>query len=91
MESLHCREMLDSNFLNIGFCWEIATGIYCVNLEGEGVAVRGCGTIFCRVIVPQEVTLPRLKFEQAAICPDGPSPATGEGNGVGADAATGYL
>ena len=27
----------------------------------------------------QKVTLPSLKFEQAVICPDGPSPATGEG------------
>ena len=29
--------------------------------------------------VPQKVTLPSLEFEQAVICPDGPSPATGEG------------
>ena len=27
-----------------------------------------------------------LKFEPEVICPDNPSPATGEGNGVGADA-----
>ena len=39
----------------------------------------------------QKVTLPSLKFEQAVICPDGPSPATGEGNGKGANAAAGYL
>ena len=39
----------------------------------------------------QEVTLPSLWVEQAAICPDGPSPATGEGNGKGANAAAGYL
>ena len=50
-------------------------------LRDEGVAVRGCGTMFFRVVVPQRVTLPSLKFEQAAICPDGPSPATGEGAG----------
>ena len=31
----------------------------------------------------QEVTLPSLWVEQAAICPDGPSPATGEGDGEG--------
>ena len=43
--------------------------------------MRGCGTMFFRVVVPQRVTLPSLKFEQAAICPDGPSPATGEGAG----------
>ena len=53
--------------------------------------MRGCGTMFCRVVVPQRVTLPSLKFEQAVICPDGPSPATGEGNGKGANAAAGYL
>ena len=45
----------------------------------NGIAVRGCGTMFFRVVVPQRVTLPSLKFEQAVICPDGPSPATGEG------------
>ncbi len=39
----------------------------------------------------QEVTLSSLWVEQAAICPDGPSPATGEGNGKGANAAAGYL
>ena len=77
--------------INSGFCWGIATGIYCAIFEGEGVAVRGCGTMFCRVVVPQRVTLPSLKFEQAVICPDGPSPATGEGNGKGANAAAGYL
>ena len=31
--------------------------------------------------VPQKVTLPRLKFEQAVIYPDGPSSATGGGVG----------
>ena len=39
----------------------------------------------------QEVTLPSLWVEQAAICPDGPSPATGEGDGVGADAPAATL
>ena len=39
----------------------------------------------------QKVTLPRLKFEQAVICPDGPSPATGEGDGEGADAPAATL
>ena len=29
--------------------------------------------------------MPSLKFEPEAICPDGPSPAAGEGNGVGVD------
>ena len=53
--------------------------------------MRGCGTMFCRVVVPQRVTLPSLKFEQAVICPDGPSPATGEGDGEGADAPAATL
>ena len=39
----------------------------------------------------QEVTLSSLWVEQAAICPDGPSPATGEGDGVGADAPAAAL
>ena len=53
--------------------------------------MRGCGTMFCRVVVPQRVTLPSLKFEQAVTYPDGPSPATGEGDGVGADAPAATL
>ena len=79
MENLQYGEMLGEDRINSGFCWGIATGIYYANLGGEGVAVRGCGAMFCRVVVPQRVTLPSLKFEQAVICPDGPSPATGEG------------
>ena len=39
----------------------------------------------------QEVTLSSLWVEQAAICPDGPSPATGEGDGKGADAPAATL
>ena len=39
----------------------------------------------------QEITLSSLWVEQAAICPDGPSPATGEGDGVGADAPAATL
>ena len=65
--------------INSGFYWGSTTGICCAILEGEGVAVRGCGTMFFRVVVSQRVTLPSLKFEQAVIYPDGPSPATGEG------------
>ena len=38
-----------------------------------------------RVMVAQKVTLPSLWGEQAAIWIDGSSPATGEGNGEGAD------
>ena len=29
--------------------------------------------------------MPSLRVEQAAICPDGPSPATGRGRGCGAE------
>ena len=39
----------------------------------------------------QEVTLPSLWVEQAAICPDGPSPATGGGGRGGGRCARGYL
>ena len=61
------------------FAGELLLGFIVRFLRDEGVAVRGCGTMFFRVVVPQRVTLPRLKFEQAVIYPDGPSPATGEG------------
>ena len=64
------------------FVGELLLGFIVRFLRDEGVAVRGCGTMFCRVVVPQRVTLPSLKFEQAVIYPDGPSPATGEGKGV---------
>ena len=63
----------------VDFVGELLLGFIVRFLRDEGVAVRGCGTMFFRVVVPQRVTLPSLKFEQAAICPDGPSPATGEG------------
>ena len=52
-------------------------------LRDEGVAVRGCGTIFCRVVVPQRVTLPSLKFEQAVISQTAPPPPRGRGTGRG--------
>ena len=41
MESLHYGKILGEDRTNIGFCWEIATGIYYANLGGEGVAVDG--------------------------------------------------
>ena len=41
MESLQNGEILDEVRINNGLCWEIATGIYCAYLEGEGVAVVG--------------------------------------------------
>ena len=48
MESLHYGKILGMNCINNGLCWGITTGIYCVNLEGKGVAVRGCGPPICR-------------------------------------------
>ena len=63
------------------FAGKLQLGFIMRFLRDEGVAVRGCGTMFFRVVVPQRVTLPRLKFEPEAICPDGPSPATGGGVG----------
>ena len=48
-------------------------------LRDEGVAVDGVRDYILPRSEAQRVTLPRLKFEQAVICPDGPSPATGEG------------
>ena len=39
----------------------------------------------------QKVTLPRLWVKQAVTCPDGPSPATGEGDGEGANAPAATL
>ena len=41
MESLHYGKILGEDRTNIGFCWEIATGICYANLGGEGVAVDG--------------------------------------------------
>ena len=41
MESLHYGKILGEDRTNIGFYWEIATGIYYANLGGEGVAVDG--------------------------------------------------
>ena len=91
MENLQYGEILGKDRINSGFCWGIATGIYCANFGVRGSRCAGCGTMFCRVVVPQRVTLPSLKFEQAVICPDGPSPATGEGDGEGADAPAATL
>ena len=41
MESLHYGKILGEDRTNIGFYWEIATGIYYANLGGEGVAMDG--------------------------------------------------
>ena len=79
MESLHYGEMLGEYYINSGFYWGSTTGIYCAIFEGGG----GRGARVRDYVLPrseaQKVTLPSLKFEQAVICPDGPSPATGEG------------
>ena len=36
MENLQYGEILGEDRINSGFCWGIATGIYCAILEGEG-------------------------------------------------------
>ena len=41
MESLHYGKILGGDCVNSGFCWMIATGIYCVNLGVRGS--RGMG------------------------------------------------
>ena len=79
MENLQYGEILGEDRINSGFCWGIATGVYCAIFEGEGVAVDGVRDYILPRSEAQKVTLPSLKFEQAGIGPDGPSPATGEG------------
>ena len=41
MENLQYGKILGEDRTNIGFFWEIETGIYYASLEGEGVAVDG--------------------------------------------------
>ena len=79
MENLQYGEILGEDRINSGFCWGIATGVYCAIFEGEGVAVDGVRDYILPRSEAQKVTLPSLKFEQAVICPDGPFPASGEG------------
>ena len=43
MESLHYGKILGEDRTNIGFCWEIATGIYYANLGVRGRGGWGCG------------------------------------------------
>ena len=63
------------------FVGELLLGFIVRFLRDEGVAVDGVRDYILPRSEAQKVTLPRLKFEQAVICPDGPSPATGEGEG----------
>ena len=52
MESLQNREIMGGYYINDGFYWGSETGIYCVNSEGEGVAVDGV----------RDYILPRKRF-----------------------------
>ncbi len=49
--------------INSGFYWGSNTGICCAILEGEGVAAVGVRVADWPRSAPQEVTLPRPKFE----------------------------
>ena len=63
MENLQYGEILGEDRINSGFCWGIATGIYCAIFEGEGVAAVGVRAADWPRSAPQEITLPRPKFE----------------------------
>ena len=63
----------------VDFVGELLLGFIVRFLRDEGVAVDGVRDYILPRSEAQKVTLPSLKFEQAVICPDGPSPATGEG------------
>ena len=79
MENLQNWGFMGDIRINSGFYWGSNTGICCAILEGEGVAAVGVRAADWPRSEAQKVTLPRLKFEQAVIYPDGPSSATGEG------------
>ena len=49
--------------INSGLYWGRKTGICCAILEGEGVAAVGVRAADWPRSAPQEVTLPRPKFE----------------------------
>ena len=63
MENLQNWGFMGDIRINSGFCWESNTGICCAILEGEGVAVVGVRAADWPRSAPQEVTLPRPKFE----------------------------
>ena len=63
MESLQDWGLLGENCINSGFYWGSTTGIYCVILEGEGVAADGVRAADWPRSEAQKVTLPRPKFE----------------------------
>ena len=63
MESLQNWGLMGGISINSGFYWGSTTGICCAILEGEGVAAVGVRAADWPRSAPQEVTLPRPKFE----------------------------
>ena len=63
MENLQNWGLLGENCINSGFYWGRKTGICYVILAGEGGAVVGVRAADWPRSAPQEVTLPRPKFE----------------------------
>ena len=63
MKSLQDWGFLGENCINSGLYWGRKTGICCAILEGEGVAAVGVRAADWPRSAPQEVTLPRPKFE----------------------------
>ena len=59
-EDLQNGEILGEDRINSGFCWGIATGVYCAIFEGEGVAVDGVRDYILPRSEAQKVTLPSL-------------------------------
>ena len=84
-------KMLGEDCINRGFCWCIVTGIYCANLEGEGVAVRGCGTVFCRGVGRRMSRCRDYGVNEQLLAPSPLPRHGGGGNGEGADAPAATL
>ena len=63
MENLQNGGLLGENCIKSGFYWGSNTGICYAILEGEGVAADGVRAADWPRSAPQEVTLPRSKFE----------------------------
>ena len=63
MENLQNWGFMGDVRINSGFYWGSTTGICCAILEGEGVAAVGVRAADWPRSAPQEVTLPRPKFE----------------------------
>ena len=63
MENLQNWGFMGDVRINSGFYWGSNTGICYAILEGEGVAADGVRAADWPRSAPQEVTLPRPKFE----------------------------